>query len=218
MPTLQRKAGKILGCRPNEDGAKEDPVGRLRAIDLDARVKCLAAALDLLDGRRHTAAFRAYQRRFGMAEQLPNGRFGNRFNGRSFSSEGDAVDAEMEALSDRLGHLAAAFGRGIHYRCVGFRPFVVGNCISAVCGPLDFAQTCSGHGVIAICPHFWGLSSDEQRAFGLIHEVAHVIFGFGDPPGSSMTTKKRGVNPVCYSGLVAEMNGSGPPDPDCPPV
>ena len=224
--TIQRLVAGSSRCPANADGAGSDPLSDLRNIDQDSMVRCLGAALglafdsnaafnELMGGRQNTDSFRAYQRRFGMPEQLASGRFRNRFNGRTFADQEDAVNGELEILSDRFSRLADTFGRNIRYRCVGTGQFRVGSCTATTCGATQFAAVCDPSMTVAICPHFWNLTSDQQAA-GLIHELAHVRFGFGDPAGSSMTTRRRGSNPVCYSGLVAEIDGGNPPDPDCP--
>jgi predicted metallopeptidase len=224
---VQRLVRSNSSCAANVHNAGANPLDDLRSRDQDAYAKCLIAAIglmfagntsmnQLLGGRPASKEFDAYQRRFGNPEQLANGRYRNRFNGATFRTEDAAIDSELNSLADRFSRMAGLFAGNIRYICGGTSARRVGNCRDT-CATNDLAWTCHPSHTIVICPDFWKLSDDEQ-AVVLIHESAHILFGFGDPAGASMTTRRRGRNPVCYSGLVAELLGINPPDPDCPAI
>jgi hypothetical protein len=224
---VQRLVATTSRCAANADNAGANPLDDLRSRDQDAYAKCLIAALglifegntamnQLLGGRTPSPEFDAYQRRFGNPELLANGRFRNRFSGATFATEDEAIDSELNSLADRFSQMADLFSSNIRYICGGTGALSMGACRDT-CGGNDLAWTCHPSRTIVICPDFWNLTEDEQ-AIVLIHEAAHILFGFGDPAGASMTTRLRGRNPVCFSGLAAELIGINPPDPDCPPI
>jgi hypothetical protein len=179
---------------------------------------------DLQAGRRpqNSNSFNAYLARFGPPEQLSNGRFRDRFSGSTSVSEDATIITELTTLKNRLQQIQNFFSNNIIYRCTSATARItVGTCTDR-CHADDgdaFAWTCSNGAprTIVICPEFWVMGASDA-SIGLIHEAAHLIFGFGDPAGSSMTTRRRARNPVCYSGFVASVSGRNPPDPDCPVV
>ncbi|GAB1260351.1 eCIS core domain-containing protein [Aurantivibrio plasticivorans] len=173
----------------------------------------------LESGNRPTnsKSFNAYLLRFGLPEQLDNGKYKERFSGSQFDTEDEAILSELRTIKARLTRIQRFFDRSIRYLCTSDTANTrVGSCNDSCDGA--FAWVCTSGGAprtIVLCPAFWSMSA-QDRAIGLIHEVSHLLFGFGDPSGASMTTSLRGRNPVCYSGFVASTSDQNPPDPDCP--
>lgn len=161
-------------------------------------------------------AFSAYLLRFGLPEQLASGRFRERFGGQAFDTENEAIISELETIKTRLERIRNFFNRNLRYTCVSDSANTsVGTCTESCDGAFAWVCTSGAPNTIVICPNYWGLGPSDNGV-GLIHEVSHLIFGFGDPAGGTMTTRLRGRNPVCYSGFVASVRGNDPPDPDCP--
>ena len=168
-------------------------------------------------------SFNAYLTRFGPPERLSNGKYRDRFTRQQFNSEDAAMLSELTQIKIRLERVQRFFNGPIRYICATRTQWLtIGNCRGRCADENGdaFAWVCHTGGAprtIVICPDFWGMSGDDQ-AVGLIHEACHLLFRFGDPQGSSMTTRRRGRNPVCFSGFVASVSGHNPPDTDCPPV
>jgi hypothetical protein len=69
---------------------------------------------------------------------------------------------------------------------------------------------------IGICPNFWALAGDSQRAGALIHEAMHMRFDFANHSVASLAA--RGRNPECYTSMVADTFRFQPFDARCPPI
>jgi hypothetical protein len=229
---IQRTVSDRSSCPANTNGAPALPeidltlAEVLVGADLTmARIGLIVNIQSLQAGNRpqRSASFNAYLTRFGLPERLSNGRYRDRFSGSQFATEDGAVEAELTQLKYRLERIQDIFSRSIRYICASERRLLtIGNCTERCVDQTGeaFAWVCRGGGAgntIVICPAFWLMLSNDQ-SIGLIHEAAHLVFGFGDPSGASMTTRRRARNPVCYSGFVASVSGRNPPDSDCPPV
>ncbi len=229
---VQRTVSSRSRCRSSTNGAPPAPeifllltevlvgshlTGAMLLLSFDIR------SLQAGNIPQNSSSFNAYLERFGPPEQLRNRRFRDRFSGSQFVTEEEAMAAELTQLKNRLIHIQNFFNNPIRYICASERGrLTIGRCIDRCVDRNGeaFAWVCRSGGAartIVICPDFWTMPGND-RAIGLIHEAVHLIFGFGDPAGASMTTRRRARNPVCYSGFVASVSGSNPPDIDCPPV
>jgi hypothetical protein len=213
-------------CAANVNGAPANPLDELDVADRRAQSMALGSShvlfVESLVHRDPTfgpgEAFAAYQRRFGRPDVTSTGRFRNRFTGAVRASEDDVITAELQVLSDRFARLHRFLAGDIRYRCPGTRTIDIGECRGR-CGTDDVAITC-GAGrddrKIGICPDFWNISANDQRAGGLIHEAVHMRF---DVSGhASASRAQRGRNPECFTSFVADLFGFSPFDPRCPAI
>ena len=158
----------------------------------------------------------AYEHRYGRPEQV-GARFRNRFTAATFATENEAMASEMDSLNNRYSRISDFFDADVRYVCssaTGSR--TVGQCTDD-CRPAGrFAWTCvGGPRAIVLCPHFWDLSIQE-RAYGLIHEAAHILFNLNNHASGSL--RARGANPECLASLLAEAGSSATADTRCPPI
>lgn len=223
---IHRDVSDFSSCPDDVNGAPPSATMFLGLAEVVARSDLSFAAMmmsfditNLEGGNRpvNSHSFNAYLERFGLPELLGNGKFRDRFSGRQFDTENEAILAELRVIKARLLRIAAFFDRNIRYRCTSDTArLTIGSCTDRCNGA--FAWVCAAGGApntVVICPAFWAMSASDQ-AIGLAHEAAHLVFGFGDPAGASMTTRRRAINPVCYSDFSASMSERGTPDPDCP--
>jgi hypothetical protein len=215
-----------LNCPPNTHGAPADPAAALAGID--GHAYDLALTLGILTqlsadfGSPATGGSKldfAYQNRFGPPDRV--GRlFRDRFSGRTHANEDEAARQEMGTLAHRFDEIAQFLARPRGYRCVAHNVrYRLGSACLDVCPRADLLRVCpTGHGnQIGVCPLFWSRNfSDNQRALGLIHEAAHMRFGFGHPGIGSRAA--RGRNPECYASMVGDFYNIVPFDPKCRPV
>lgn len=223
--TVRRTPSASSTCPANTNNSPADPLQEIGFAELMASMDAIlggmllssdASFLRLGIGSGSSAHRTAYEHRYGLPEQV-GARFRNRFTGGTFATQNDAIAAEMESLNGRYGRISDFFDLDIRYVCssaTGSR--TVGGCTDD-CKPAGrFAWTCvGGPRTIVLCPHFWDLSIKE-RAYGLIHEAAHLVFGLLNH--GSGTLRARGANPECLSSLLAEASGSATTDTRCPPI
>jgi hypothetical protein len=161
-------------------------------------------------------AFDAYRSRFGDPVES-KGKFKNRFSGSVHASLADAQVSEMRSLIGILEQVEKFLDRDIVYRCLGNATPIVAGCQFKKCQPGDVLRTCKGIKAIGICPDFWSLLPAE-REIGIIHEVFHIHFGFGDIDKApfAQTFNQRRHEPECFASFVADVNNVTPFDPSCP--
>jgi hypothetical protein len=70
--------------------------------------------------------------------------------------------------------------------------------------------------IIALCPAFWGLATDAERAGAIIHEAVHMRLNFANHGHGSRA--QRGSNPECYTSMAADVFNWVPFDARCPPI
>jgi hypothetical protein len=178
----------------------------------------LGAASSVLNPANSTRGYDvAYQTRFGTPQRV-GAQFRNRFSGALHATEEEAAQEEMSVISDRFGRVADFLAGDISYRCQ--RPGIAfnhGGCTS-VCRANDVAFTCvpDDARIIALCPPFWGLATDAERAGAIIHEAVHMRLNFANHGHASRA--QRGSNPECYTSMAADVFNWVPFDGRCPPI
>jgi Domain of unknown function (DUF4157) len=221
---VQRTADPTkFSCAAGTAGASADPFGDLDTIDRQAQglaesMAIFGAISSILNPATGTSSFDVgYQTRFGTPQQVGT-RFRNRFTGALRATEEQAAQEEISVIGDRFQRMRDFLAGSIRYKCraVGVN-FTLGGCTGR-CEVDDFARSCvpTDQRTIGICPDFWGLAGDDQRAGVLIHEAAHMRLDFG----AHLTGNRvqRGRNPECYTSMVADTFGFAPVDPRCPPI
>lgn len=211
-----------LSCPANKAGAGADPAADLEKIDGEAQVLADSMAIfatlsTLFNPATGTRGFDvAYQTRMGPPQPVGK-KFRNRFSGKLLASEEDAAKQEVEVLATRFSRINDFLAGPIRYKCrangVGY---TLGGC-AGKCRSDEIAQTCvpNDKRTIGICPAFWGLGGDNERAGTLIHEAAHARLDFSGHGHASRA--QRGRNPACYESMVADVFGFAP-DAKCPPI
>lgn len=211
-----------LSCPVNKAGAGADPAADLEA--LDGRAQGLAESMaifgtlsSLFNPATSTHAFDvAYQTRMGAPQRVGN-KFRDRFSGKLFATEEEAAVKETDVIATRFGRIHDFLTGSITYKCrANGVSYTLGGC-TGTCRSDVNAQTCvpTDKKTIGICPAFWGLGSDNERAGTLIHEAAHARLDFSGHGHGSRA--QRGRNPACYESMVADVFGFAPDD-KCPPI
>jgi hypothetical protein len=211
-----------LSCAANTAGAGADPAAAFEA--LDGRAQGLAESMaifgtlsSLFNPATSSHAFDlAYQTRMGTPQRV-SAKFRDRFSGKLFATQEEAAVKETETITARFSRIHDFLSGSITYKCrANGVSYTLGGCTGR-CRSDEIAQTCTptDRKTIGICPAFWGLGSDNERAGTLIHEAAHARLDFGGHGHGSRA--QRGRNPACYESMVADVFGF-PPDHKCPPV
>ena len=212
-----------FSCPANRAGAPADPFTALDAIDRAAQGLAEAMAIfgyisSVLNPATGTSAFDlAYQTRFGRPQAV-GARFRNRFTGALRATEEEAAQEEITVIADRFSAIRDLLGGSIRYKCrAPGSNYTLGGCTGS-CSGGRAAEACSSdhQRAIGICPPFWRYPVDNQRAAGLIHEAAHMRFGFS--AHGSGNRVQRGRNPECYASMVADTFGFAVFDRRCPPI
>ncbi len=223
---VQRTADPtIFSCQPFQGGGPATPFGDLDAIDREAQGLADSMAIfgiisSVLNPATGTDGFAvAYQTRFGTPQQVGT-QFRNRFSGGLKATEEEAAQEEISVIADRFSAVRDFLGGSIRYKCRDAASnYTLGGC-TGHCTPAGsrVAESCvpTDLRTIGICPPFWGLAGDNQRAAALIHEAVHMRFNF-EAHGSANRVQ-RGRNPECYTSMVADTFGFAPFDPKCPPI
>ncbi len=223
---IQRALGARTNCAPNADGSPADPTSALQAANDRAVLMSLGTSLLLFSESLFiqdatfgpSSVFTFYKRRFGDPVAV-GAKFQNRFNNSLHDTLVKAQASELQFLSKRLETISNFLGGSIHFKCTGTRHTTIGSCTHH-CGASTVLASCSaGHGnEMAICPGFWGVSAPDQQAIGMIHEISHMLFHFGDHDTApfAQSSAQRRTEPECYSSLVADIYGITPFDPSCP--
>jgi hypothetical protein len=210
-------------CQPFEAGGPATPFADLEVIDQRAQglatsMAILGTASSVLNPANSTRGYDvAYQTRFGTPQRIGT-QFRNRFSGQLKATEEEAAQEEISEIADRFSRIADFLAGDVTYRCKRQGvSFTHGGCTS-VCGANDVAITCVPNDarIIAICPSFWGLTDDAQRAGAIIHEGAHMRLNF--PGHGSGSRTARGNNPECYTSMAADVFNWTPFDRRCPPI
>jgi hypothetical protein len=211
-----------LSCPANKAGAGADPAADLEKIDGEAQgladsMAIFATLSTLLNPATSTHSFDvAYQTRMGPPQPVGK-KFRNRFSGKLLASEEDAAKQEVEVLATRFSRISDFLAGSIRYKCrANGVTYTLGDC-TGHCPSGRNAETCvpNDKRTIGICPAFWGLGGDDERAGTLIHEVAHARLDFSGHGHGSRA--QRGRNPACYESMVADVFGFAP-DAKCPPI
>ncbi len=211
-----------LSCPANRAGAGADPAADLAA--LDSRAQGLAESMALLgtissvlNPATGTNSFDvSYQTRMGTPAKVGK-KFRDRFSGKLFATEEEAAQKEMDVISGRFGKIRAFLADSITYKCrANGVNYTLGGCTTKCSSDL-LAQACvpTDKRTLGICPAFWDLDSDNERAGTLVHEAAHARLDFSGHGHGSRT--QRGRNPACYESMVADVFGF-PGDDKCPPI
>jgi Domain of unknown function (DUF4157)/Lysine-specific metallo-endopeptidase len=211
-----------LSCPANKAGAGADPAARLES--LDNRAQGLAdsmARLGILAGifnpATSTHAFDvAYQTRMGTPGRVGK-KFRDRFSGKLFTTEEEAAKKEVEVIASRFSKVNEFLAGPITYKCrANGVSYTLGGCPGR-CRADTIAQACvpTDKRTLGICPAFWGLDDDNERAGTLIHEAAHARLDFSGHSHGSRAQRAR--NPACYESMVADIFGF-PADEKCPPI
>lgn len=224
---IQRRLGAHTHCPPSVAGAPAQPLPEIQAANDRAVLMSLGASLllfseslfiqDATFGPSNVFGF--YRRRFGDPTPAPHNKFRNRFNGTLHNTLLLAQASELQYLSARLEHISHFLEGNIHFKCTGNAHTTIGSCTHH-CNPGDVLASCSaGHGnTIAICAGFWGVGGTDPEAIGMIHEVSHMLYHYGDHDAApfAQTSAQRRTEPECYASLVADIYGIAPFDPSCP--
>lgn len=211
-----------LSCPANKAGAGADPAADLAALDGRAQgfaqsMAMLGAAASVLDPATGTHVFDvSYRTRMGTPAKVGK-KFRDRFSSRLFGTEKEAAQKEAGVISSRFGRVLAFLADSITYKCrANGVAYTLGGCPGR-CRTDELAQACvpTDKRTIGICPAFWDLDSDNERAGTLVHEAAHARLDFSGHGHGSRA--QRGRNPACYESMVADVFGF-PGDDKCPPI
>lgn len=221
---VQRTADPTkFSCTAGRAGAGADPFADLDSIDRQAQglaesMEIFGIISSILNPATSTSAFGvAYQTRFGTPQPV-GARFRNRFTGNTLATEEEAAQQEIDVIGTRFGRLRDFLAGSIRYKCrANGVNYTLGGCAGR-CPTGRVAESCvpDDQRTIGICPAFWGLGGDNQRAGALIHEAAHMRLDFGGHGSASRA--QRGRNPECYTSMVADTFGFAPFDLRCPPI
>jgi hypothetical protein len=223
---VQRTADPTkFSCTAGTAGASADPFGDLDTIDREAQGLADSMAIfgiisSILNPATGTDGFAvAYQTRFGTPQPVGT-QFRNRFSGGLKATEEEAAQEEISVIADRFSAVRDFLAGSIRYKCrAAGSSYTLGSC-TGHCTPAGsrVAESCvpTDLRTIGICPPFWGLAGDNQRAAALIHEAVHMRFNFA--AHGSANRVQRGRNPECYTSMVADTFGFAPFDPKCPPI
>ena len=222
---VQRTADPtIFSCQPFQGGGPATPFGDLDTIDREAQglaesMSIFGTISAILNPATGFGGFDvAYQTRFGTPQRVGT-QFRNRFTGTLLATEEQAAQEEIAVIGDRFSRVRDFLGGSIRYKCrdAGSN-YTLGGC-AGHCSPAGrVAESCvpDDQRTIGICPPFWGLANDQQRAGALIHEGFHMRLNFGSHGSASRA--QRGSNPECYTSMVADTFGFAPFDLRCPPI
>lgn len=211
-----------LSCPANAAAAGADPAADLVTLDgraqgLSEATSILAIGASVLNPAQDSNAFAvSYQTRMGRPQRVGK-RFRDRFSGQLFSTEEDAAQEEAGVIADRFIAINDFLAGPITYKCrANGVTYTLGACTGR-CRSSLIAEACvpNDRRTIGICPAFWGLGSDSERAGTLIHEAAHARLNFSGHGHGSRA--QRGRNPACYESIVADLFGF-PADAKCPPI
>jgi hypothetical protein len=226
-PMLRRTLTASSSCPAGVHDAPADPITELAADDQRAQLMALGSfnvlsfeALlfdDPTFGRSDVSD--AYERRFGLPPAASRGRFRNRFTGRTYATQNEAMREEMLSLSTRYRQLNEFLSGPIRYRCPGVSSVTLPGCAAARCRT-SIAFSCPGGRQIAICPAFWthpDMQTVDQRGGNMIHEAVHMRLRFR---GHGLANaNQRGRNAECYAAFVADVYGFHSDDStDCTPL
>ena len=225
---IQRALGKFARCPANANGSPADPLPEItkaneRAVNISLGASHLlfSDSLFMQDPKQKISPnVNFYRQRFGDPVADKKKKFKNRFNNSVHNSLLLAQASEMQFLSDRLKKISDFLNGSIHFQCSGTGSITLGDCSSAKCKPGNVLISCptKKHGrEMAVCSGFWTKSLDE-KAIGITHEAAHMLFRFGDRDTAPYadTAAKRRKEPECYTSLIADIYGITPFDPSCP--
>jgi hypothetical protein len=144
-------------------------------------------------------------------------KFRDRFSGKLFTTEEEAAKKEVEVIASRFSKVNEFLAGPITYKCrANGVSYTLGGCPGR-CRSDEIAQACvpNDKRTLGICPAFWGLDDDNERAGTLIHEAAHARLDFSGHSHGSRAQRAR--NPACYESMVADIFGF-PADEKCPPI
>jgi hypothetical protein len=211
-----------FSCQPFQAGGPATPFADLEM--LDQRAQGLAESMSIfgivssiLNPAIGGSAFeRAYQQRFGTPQQV-GARFRNRFTGALRATEEQAAQEEIAVIADRFERVRDFLAGPIRYKCRA-ASYTLGGCTGNCAPATTVAESCvpTDQRTIGICPAFWGLGSDQERAGALIHEAVHMRLNFASH--GSANRAQRGQNPECYTSMVADTFGFVPFDTRCPRI
>jgi Domain of unknown function (DUF4157) len=218
--TLSRLVGpSTTHCVPNKKGVPADPLNTLTAAD--ARAKGLAEAAAILFGVAAAGVVmgitsgtvnQVYQNRFGLPPKKGTG-FLNRLTGKVAKTQNDAMQEELQGISDRFDSIDKNFGRILTYRCIDGAVDMDG--CKTHCSGRD-ASACSGASTFFLCPTYWGLSQASLSTL-LIHESFHML---GHPGHGGKGVGKNLRHAECYASAVSDifnLNSAGTPACPSPP-
>jgi hypothetical protein len=202
-------------CKPGTHGAPADPPKTLTAVEGKAQGLAEAAAILLaIDsaavsmGIKTGSVNQAYQNRFGLPPKSGKG-FLNRLTGKVKQTQDEAMQEELDGLSDRFDRMDSNFGKVLRYRCIN-GAVSLDKC-DTDCVNAD-ASACLGVRTFFLCPTFWALP-DNSKATLLIHESFHMLFAAGHG-GSGVGRNLRHAE--CYASFVSDIFNLPTGTPACP--
>jgi hypothetical protein len=215
--TLSRLVGPSkTHCVPDKKGAPANPFNTLTAAD--AHAKGLAEATAILFGVAAAGAVmgissgtvnQIYQNRFGLPPKKGAG-FLNRLTGKVAKTQNDAMQEELQGISDRFDSIDKNFGRILTYRCIN-GAVSLDSC-DTHCTGRD-ASACEGVSTFFLCPSFWKLT-ETGKATLLIHESFHMLFGHPGHGGKGVGKNLRHAE--CYASSVSDIFNLAHGGPACP--
>jgi hypothetical protein len=226
--TVQRSVGRRSRCAANIHGSPADPLNEFSAANERAVNMSLGASHLLFSDSLFiqdpsfgpSSTLPLYRSRFG-TPTVQGTKFKNRFDNSLHNTMLIAESSEMQFLSNRFQRISNFLSGNIHFICTGTSRTEIGEC-NHRCGANTVLASCpAGHGnEMAVCSGFWNILSVDLRAIGMIHEVSHMLYGFGDRDTApyAQTDRQRRREPECYASLVADIYGSTPFDPSCPVI
>lgn len=210
---FRKVAAANVGCTGGRNQAPADPVAHLTRVEGHAQGLAQATAIlvtaqvaaSIIGVTGPPSAVRlAYEARFGLPPRVRGG-FRARLTGTVFPNREDAVNDEMDGLSDRLQAIADKLDQSIHYKCIT-GPTTFMDCEGHCRG--RSATACAGIRAILLCPSFWGLSENGQATL-LIHETAHMRW-------ANVLHAANFRHASCYANFVADIFNLPLTTPACP--
>lgn len=225
---IQRAVGKWTNCPSDRHSAPHEPLTVLAEVNEKAANLALGASHILFSDSLFmqsaefgsSGALNLYRQRFG-DPVLKAAKFKNRFTASLHKTLLLAQASEMQFLSDRLAAISKFLRRNIHFKCGSTQYITIGNCAPFKCTATAALGTCPGtdHGnSMIVCPAFWGLADINAQALGMIHEISHMYYKYGDHDTKpyAQTDAQRKREPECYASLVADIHSLAALDVSCP--
>lgn len=215
--TLSRLVGpSTTHCVPNKSGVPADPLNILTGVESHAKGLAEAAAIlfgvaaaGVVMGITSGTVNQVYQNRFGLPPKKGAGFF-NRLTGKVAKTQNDAMQEELQGISDRFDRMDSNFAKILTYRCINGAVSLDG--CDTHCKSRD-ASACEGVSTFFLCPSFWN-STQSGMATLLIHESFHMLFGHPGHGGKGVGKNLRHAE--CYASSVSDIFNLAHGGPACP--
>jgi len=202
-------------CVPSKNGVPADPLNILANVESHAKGLAEAAAIlfgvaaaGVVMGITSGTVNQVYQNRFGLPPKKGSG-FLNRLTGKVAKTQNEAMQGELQGISDRFDRMDSNFAKTLTYRCIHGAVSLDG--CDTHCKGRD-ASACSGVSTFFLCPSFWNLGQTSMSTL-LIHESFHML---GHPGHGGTGVGKNLRHAECYASSVSDIFNLAHGGPACP--